>query len=93
MRVPFQKKGSNDRRKSALIRWKRELSEATSGIRLLEQERAKLVTKCKSAQRLMQRKLTVRNLKNSRQESLLTFRWKMQIYLLPKKRKSRSHYY
>ena len=66
MRVLFPKKGSNNRRKGALIRWKRKLSEATSRIRLLEQERAKPVTKCKSAQRLMLLKLIVRNLKNSR---------------------------
>ena len=49
VRMPFPEKGSNNRRKGALIRWKRELSEATSRIRLLEQERDKLVTKCKSA--------------------------------------------
>ena len=55
VRMPFPEKGSNNRRKGALIRWKRELSEATSRIRLLEQERDKLVTKCKSAQRSMQR--------------------------------------
>ena len=55
VRMLFPEKGSNNRRKGALIRWKRELSEATSRIRLLEQERDKLVTKCKSAQRSMQK--------------------------------------
>ena len=47
--------GRNNRRKGALIRWKRELSEATSRIRLLEQERSKLKTKFKSTQRSLQR--------------------------------------
>ena len=51
VKVPFP----SNRRKGALIRWKRELSEATSRIRVLEQERAKLITKYKSARRSMQR--------------------------------------
>ncbi|XP_060574205.1 splicing regulatory glutamine/lysine-rich protein 1-like [Ruditapes philippinarum] len=51
LRIPFQ----NNRRKGALIRWKRELSEATSRIRLLEQERSKLLKRYKSTQRSLQR--------------------------------------
>ncbi|XP_060569222.1 trichohyalin-like [Ruditapes philippinarum] len=51
VRIPFQ----NNRRKGALIRWKRELSEATSRIRLLEQERSKLLKRYKSTQRSLQR--------------------------------------
>lgn len=51
VRVPFE----NNRRKAALLRWKREMSEATSRIRLLEQERSKLMKKYKTTQRSLQR--------------------------------------
>ena len=51
LRLPFQ----SNRRKGALLRWKRELSEATSRIRLLEQERVKLMKRYKSTQRSLQR--------------------------------------
>ena len=51
VRMPFV----NNRRKAALRRWKRDMSEATSRIRLLEQERSKLFKKYKSARRSIQR--------------------------------------
>lgn len=53
IRFDFQK--ANGKRKGALKRWKRDISEAHSRIRLLEQERDKLLTKVKTAQRSYQR--------------------------------------
>ena len=52
IRFNFQNSG---KRKGALKRWKRDISEAHSRIRLLEQERDKSLTKVKTAQRSYQR--------------------------------------
>ncbi|KAH3848811.1 hypothetical protein DPMN_091194 [Dreissena polymorpha] len=46
---------SRGRQKAALKRWKRDRSAAESRVRILEQERDKLKTKLKSAQRALQR--------------------------------------
>ncbi|XP_060555840.1 uncharacterized protein LOC132716559, partial [Ruditapes philippinarum] len=46
---------SEGKRKGAIKRWKRDMSDVFSIIRLLEQERKKLLTKVKTTQRNMQR--------------------------------------
>lgn len=56
----------NNRREGALRRWKRELSEAKSRVRLLEQERDSILKKCRSTQRSLQR------MKKSREPDELT---------------------
>ena len=51
VRMNFQ----NNRRKGALVRWKRELSEANLRIRKLEMEREELRKRCRTSQRSAQR--------------------------------------
>jgi hypothetical protein len=64
VRLPFE----NNRKKAAKRRWKRELSEANSRIRLLEQERSKLMTRYRSTQRSLQRMKNKSTSQNRNQE-------------------------